>query len=448
MAIELSGLKVFLTGRIPHRDRYDLEKSIREGGGKVAQKLTKSVGVVVLGNGPAKAAVAKSDELGLQTLTGEQFLSLLRDGRLDLTGGTDGVGDFDDVVGELRSALAQAPSPETWSRVVAAIDACAEDELEQAVEYARGQLARWPLDTRKARWATMTQWEHPDGGRYIDGDMRVAPTHWVAQMVEGEYSPKHALASALTLHGHKLNATKAKKVFANPYLADSLRALDLGRMHKFSKGLFKTIAESPNLGAVESLNFFPRVEGPGAFLAKQTSMPNLKTLRLRGTVYTISDGGKLDLDGLFEADWFGQIETLECSTTITTGWSGGTSALSHLEAHADQFTNLRHLITSDSISNYTGITCLDQLETLTYHSSHPRALAYSLPRLAERGLPNLKELDLSQLFTVPRHARVGEWADGLWDQRKALQTIGAPVHLGPDAPAKAKKAAGDLLIDA
>jgi hypothetical protein len=448
LAIELTGLEIFLTGRVPHRDRYDLERSIREGGGKVAAKVTKSVDVVVMGNGPAKAAAAKTAELGLQTIDGDQLLTLLRDGRLDLTGGADGAEDFADVVGELRSALALPPSPETWNRVVAAIDACAEDELEQAVEYARGQLARWPIDARKARWASMTQWEHPDGGRYIDGDMRVAPAHWVAQMLQGEYSPKHSLASALTLHGHKANATQAKKALANPYLADSLRALDMGRMNKFTKGLFKAIAQSPNLGALESLNYFPRVPGAGALLASQTSMPNLKTLRIRGIVYT--DYGKTtgDLEGLFEADWLDQIVTFESSTTITTGWTGGVAAFKYLEAHSDRFTNLRHIIATDGISQHMGMSCLDQLETLTLHSSHPRSFDHSLPAIAERGLPALEDLDLSQVFTVPMRASAREWAESLWKHRDALATLGAPVYLGPDAPAKAKKAAGDLLIDA
>ncbi len=441
MAIELSGLTVFLTGRVPGRDRYTLERAIRDGGGKVAGKLTKSVGVVVMGNGPAKAVVAKNTELGLQTIDGEQLLTLLRDGRLDLTGGTDGSEDFDDVIGELRSALAQTPSPEAWNRIVAAIDACADDELEQAVEYARGQLARWPIHARKARWASMTQWEHSEGGRYIDGDMRVAPTHWVAQMLEGDYSLKHSLASALTLHGHKTNATQAKKVFANPYLADSLRALDMGRMNKFTKGLFKAIAQSPNLGALESLNYFPRVPGAGALLAGQTSMPNLKTLRIRGIVYTDYDKTTGDLEGLFEASWLDRIVTFESSTTITTGWTGGVAAFEYLEAHSDRFTNLRHIVATDGISQRMGMSCLDRIETLTLHSSHPRSFDHSLPAIAARGLPALEELDLSQVFTVPMRASTREWADSLWKHRGDLERLGVPVYLGPDAPARARQAA-------
>ena len=266
-------------------------------------------------------------------------------------------------------------------------------------------------------------------------------------MLAGEFSPKHRLIGALTLHGHKTNATKAKNVFKNPELSGSLRALDMGRMNKFSKGLFKTAAQATNLDALESLTYFPRAEGSGAFLAASTAMPNLRRLRVRGTVYAQPDGLRADLHDLFQAAWLTQLDTLECSTTITTGWVGSISPFDHLDAASDRLTNLRHLISSEGFANHMDFGWLDGIETLTLHPRGTRSLTTTLAAIAERGMPALTEIDVSQVFVAGGRVRPAEWASALNEAKGHIRDLGARIYLGPGAPAPAREAAGDLLVE-
>ena len=442
---EIEGLRIALTGGIPHRRRYEVERQIRDAGGKVASKVTKNTDVLMVGHGAAAGVLELADTHDTPRITPDQLLTLIREGRLDL-GDTDEVESLSTTVGDIRSALDAAPSPNVWGELVKELNTCEDARLADAVAYVEGNIAGWPIDERRARWASMYQWKSTEGGRYIGGDMRIAPLDWVNAMLDGESSPKFALARALTLHGTKAKAKRAKALFDVEELSANLRVLDLGRTLRLSKTFFKALAKAENLGKVDTLVFFNWAAGSGEYIATQTSMPNLRSLHLRAgnLEYDLSNE---TADAIFQADWIGQIETIESAFGINEYAVGSASALPAMHRYSDNLTSLRHLVlTNHLFPDMMEAGFFDQLLTITSHARHPRSTETTLKLLAERRPASLERIDLSQTFDAQQRYPLSDWADALWGIRSDIASLGVPIHLGDKATKKMKDAVGDLLV--
>jgi len=172
--LEIEGLRIALTGGIPHRRRREVERQIREAGGQVTSVITRDTDVLLVGHGAAAGVLALAKEHETPRISPEQLLTLVREGQLAV-GGPGEVESLDATVGDIRSALDGAPSPGVWGDLVREVDTCEPARLADAVAYVEGNVAGWPVDVKRSRWASMFQWTSPEGGRYIGGDMRVAP---------------------------------------------------------------------------------------------------------------------------------------------------------------------------------------------------------------------------------------------------------------------------------
>ena len=81
----LAGKAVVVTGSVDGFSRDDAEQAIKARGGKSPGSVSKKTFVVVLGADPGASKVNKAQELGIPTIGGDQFASLLETGELTPT---------------------------------------------------------------------------------------------------------------------------------------------------------------------------------------------------------------------------------------------------------------------------------------------------------------------------------------------------------------------------
>ncbi len=204
------------------------------------------------------------------------------------------------------------------------------------------------------------------------------------------------------------------------------------------EAFMRTVATADTLSSVETLVTASRVTGAGPILAAQTSMPALRRLHFRTSVYyTTRD----DLIALCDAPWFDRLETYEASATEGPDWYDPISTLAMLAERPNALPSLRHLILGNQLSAWTfeHLTAFDHITRLTLRPRHPDALAHNVHMLTQRGAPALHTLDLSQTFEVPREHSLDEWSDAIVRIRPFLEVLAGDaltsVELGPYAPA-------------
>jgi DNA ligase (NAD+) len=78
----LTGMSIVVTGTLPSYSREAAEEAITSRGGKAPGSVSKKTTAVVVGESPGAAKVTKAEELGIPTLTEQEFESLLQTGQL------------------------------------------------------------------------------------------------------------------------------------------------------------------------------------------------------------------------------------------------------------------------------------------------------------------------------------------------------------------------------
>ncbi len=260
------------------------------------------------------------------------------------------------------------------------------------------EVADWTPDPARRWWSSMTSWHASEASSWLTGDARRAPEAWVREMLAGAFAPKHSLVRALTLDKSKATATTAARIFESPHLPH-LRALDTGRDVKLAPTFYKKLAQARGLGALDTLVYYPRDILGGADLARATNLPALRHLHLRSTSVDLSASRwRDDLAALFDAPWIGRVETIESCLGRNTHWVRTGSAFPLIKRHSARLTSLRRLIAcdADDLDDLLAAPVLDQIEELVVHLGHGEMLGPFLARLAARGMPALRRLDLSQ----------------------------------------------------
>jgi DNA ligase (NAD+) len=73
---KLDGKTFVLTGTLPNYKRSDVEKMIRQAGGKTSSSVSKNTDYVIAGADPG-SKLDKANKLGVKTLNEKQFLEML-----------------------------------------------------------------------------------------------------------------------------------------------------------------------------------------------------------------------------------------------------------------------------------------------------------------------------------------------------------------------------------
>jgi DNA ligase (NAD+) len=78
----LNGLLVLVTGKLSAYQRDEVKEVIKANGGKAASGVSSNVSVVVAGEKAAAPKLKKARDLGIPVITEEQFVELLRTGKV------------------------------------------------------------------------------------------------------------------------------------------------------------------------------------------------------------------------------------------------------------------------------------------------------------------------------------------------------------------------------
>lgn len=295
-------------------------------------------------------------------------------------------------------ALARAPSAAGWASVTAAADALSPVEAHKDLAGLERAVQGWAPDPVRRWWSSMSAWRVKDAASWVSGELRRAPLSWMQEILGGAHAPKHSLVRAVSLEGTKANATNAARLLESPHLSN-LRVLDIGRDVKLARAFYKKLAKAKNLGAIDTLTYYPLQLGGGEELAAATNLGALRHLHLRAIVYSSSNSAcAADVDALFRAPWIGGLETLESSMGRSTGWYRSASIYEPLREHSARLTSLRRLVLHDTylLNELVAAPVLDQLEELVVQVEDAKALKAVLAALDARGLPRLRRLDVSQ----------------------------------------------------
>lgn len=74
---KLQGLTLLATGTMKHFSREQIEKVIRENGGKVASSVSKNLSYLIVGEEPGESKIKKAKELNIKMISEDEFLNLI-----------------------------------------------------------------------------------------------------------------------------------------------------------------------------------------------------------------------------------------------------------------------------------------------------------------------------------------------------------------------------------
>lgn len=75
---KLKGLTLLVTGTMKNFSREEIEKTIRENGGKVASSVSKNLSYLIVGEEPGESKVKKAKELNIKMISEEEFINMLQ----------------------------------------------------------------------------------------------------------------------------------------------------------------------------------------------------------------------------------------------------------------------------------------------------------------------------------------------------------------------------------
>ncbi len=412
--IQVKKLRVLFTGSLHDYTRRDAQAALKLAGGQTCYGASGTFDAAVVGRRAGQKDLEVIASRNKPQLDEEQFKRLIQFGELDLDAADAPEAEVSagESVGELRGILDGEPSPKKWRDIIAVLDQTAPERLTEVISYVEGYVSRWPLDETR-RWHTsIVEAKLPESASWIAGDLRIAPKHWVEQLLAGEDSVKFSVVRALSLEGTKAKTSAASKLFASKHLSQ-LRHLDCGRDLKLTKTFFKKLGQSASMSNLETLIYYPyKKSGSGAELAASTHLTSLKHLKIRYADYGIDHNeAKKDLQELFSAPWSEQIESLESSMGGSPRVSCSSALMREdvLGAYGERFTGLKRMDLADYVSAqsidpfkevFGRVEVLGVTARAYYHSQYPTwHSAFNLfDGMVSLGDIALHTLDISKLM--------------------------------------------------
>lgn len=77
VSTKLQGLTLLVTGTIKNFSREQIEKTIRENGGKVVSSVSKSLSFLIVGEEPGESKIKKAKELNIKMISEKDFMNML-----------------------------------------------------------------------------------------------------------------------------------------------------------------------------------------------------------------------------------------------------------------------------------------------------------------------------------------------------------------------------------
>ncbi len=255
----IEGKKFCITGTLDHYTRTTAQRAIMEAGGLIAKSVGPKTDFLVVGR-MAGSKLTKATSLGIPVIEEADLESFLKGEVVEVDEQVVVFGDASvrDLIGEARAALDGHPDSATWSSIVEIVDSCAPSELGALVDFLEPQVSRWaskPTERWKPSRSSHGVEDAPS--EWFDaipsGELRVAPHHWIVEMVTKHESPKYRLVHAVHLSGMRVTGAAAAAILEREHLTN-LRRLDVGE-NKLSATFWKKLRTLPSTERLEHLSF-------------------------------------------------------------------------------------------------------------------------------------------------------------------------------------------------
>ncbi len=255
----IEGKKFCITGKLSVYDRDGAEAAIVDAGGLIAKSVGPRTDFLVTGSRPG-VKLARAKSLGIPVIDEADLESFLAGEVVDVDEESSTYGDASarDLIGEARAALDGRPSSRMWNRIIDVADSCAPEQLEMLIDFLEPQVARWNT-TPAQKWTPSSGSKSAEGApegwleAIPTGELRVAPHHWIVEMITRHESPKYRLVHAIHVNGLKVSGGAAVKILEREDLTN-LRRLDLGES-KLSATFWKKLRTLPSTTTLEYINF-------------------------------------------------------------------------------------------------------------------------------------------------------------------------------------------------
>ena len=275
---DLKGSDVAITGRFTS-GRQALVAELEAHDVTVHPKPSSRTEYLIVGGAPGRRVLERARNLGVQKLSEQQALALLRGEVVDIDAlGGGGERSIDELLGEARARLAAPPSVAVWRELTALLDACRLEQQETLAGYIASNLEAAAPSARSA-------WDQA----------RVAPMSWVGEMRQGLTSPKLALARALDLRDSKLASTHVAAVLRHE-ATKGLKSLKLSVYTEPKRVLTDVVTTHEHLAALKHLSIGRLEEASVAGFAAAPAPRALRSLDLsdvctsRTTIHRVSKG--------------------------------------------------------------------------------------------------------------------------------------------------------------
>jgi hypothetical protein len=312
----IEGKKFCITGKLEHYTRTTAQRAIMQAGGEIAKSVGPKTDFLVVGS-RAGSKLTKARTLGIPVIEEADLEAFLAGAIVDVDEDVVVSGDASvrDLIGEARAALDGTPDSSTWTTVVELVNACAPDQLGALVDFLEPQIARWQVPP-SARWRPSkgkNLVEDAPGG-WVDGipsgELRVAPWHWIVEMVNKHESPKYRLLRAVHTTGMRMTSTAAAAVLERESL-ENLRSYDVGDT-KLTKTFWRKLRTLPSTRSLERFAFSHLDDKALEGVHGDHHLENLRELKI-DLSYSTRDRA---LAGLLTSDLVTGLEALTIRGTI------------------------------------------------------------------------------------------------------------------------------------
>jgi hypothetical protein len=316
MRFAFPNITLCIEGAFRQGTQARVAQAIKGHGGRVSTVVNHDVNLLVVGRerrsadykGPKER---KAQAIGLPIIDEHQLNLLLGRGVLELGDEEAPEASLSEVIAQARSIFDGPTTPETWTRVVALVDACVTEQLDALVDYLEPQLAGRQL-------APDERWVPEPGSRSAElasgywqattprGELCVGPFHWLQEMMRGEASPKQRLIRALHTPDMRLDGRTLTRAISLETLTN-LRVLSVGA-NPLSMTFWSTLLSEPNARGLEVLRIGTEQRDALWGIPGEHELDRLTYLALRFTD---------TLSPVLNAEVFERVEVLEVENVLT-----------------------------------------------------------------------------------------------------------------------------------
>ena len=247
-----------ITGQLKRYTHERAHRAITRAGGHITLSVGPGTDFLIAGYRPG-AMLDRARTLGIPVLDEAEMESLLAGDSVEVDEVVVlGEAPVRDLIGEARAALDGKPTSRTWSAILELVDACAPEELPALIDFLEPQVSRWALPP-STRWKpTQKTYGVENAPRTWRaktplGELRVAPHHWIVEMLAKHDSPKHRLIHSIHVTDMGMTATAAAEVLAREHLTN-LRSYDTART-KLTGTFWRKLRTLPSTRSLQRIAF-------------------------------------------------------------------------------------------------------------------------------------------------------------------------------------------------